>query len=206
MQTLIEGYHRFRATGWPERRRRYEALAEHGQKPEALVIACVDSRVDPAVIFDAAPGELLTIRNVANLVPPYGPDGTYHGTSAALEFGIRVLQIPQLVVLGHGQCGGVRSLMQNPPAGATDFIADWMNIARPARTVALRCDTPDAQLHCCELECVKLSLANLRSFPWIAERLEAGTLTLHGAWFAIRTGELAILGPDGQFSVPQAKE
>jgi carbonic anhydrase len=202
MHDLIDGYRRFRTHSWPERRQRFEALAEHGQRPQALVISCVDSRVDPAVIFDAAPGQILTIRNVANLVPPYAPDGTYHGTSAALEFGIRVLEIPQLVVLGHGQCGGVQSLLQGAPANARDFIADWMAIAAPALAIALRCDTPQAQQQECELECIRISLANLLSFPWIAERVAAGSLTLHGAWFAIRTGILTVLNQDGSFAPP----
>jgi carbonic anhydrase len=198
MRSLIDGYHRFRATGWPQRRQRFEALADQGQRPDALVITCVDSRVDPTVIFDAAPGQILTVRNVANLVPPYQPDGTYHGTSAALEFGVRVLGIPHLVVLGHGQCGGVQALLQGPPPEATDFIMDWMAIAAPAREVAMRHDPAERQ-QCCEHECIRTSLANLRGFPWIAERIAAGTLTLHGAWFAIRTGILTVLQPDGAF-------
>ncbi len=165
-----------------------------------MVIACVDSRVDPAVIFDTAPGQLLTIRNVANLVPPYAPDAAYHGTSAALEFGIRVLQIPHLVVLGHGQCGGVRRLLRRRPGRGRDFVAQWMSIAEPARRAALACDDPEARERCCEHAVVRVSLANLRSFPWIAAREAAGTLQLHGAWFAIRTGSLLLLQPDGAFA------
>ena len=199
MEHLIDGYRRFRQNGWPERRATYESLSEHGQRPQVLVVACVDSRVDPAVIFDTAPGQLLTIRNVANLVPPYAPDAAYHGTSAALEFGVRVLGIPHLVVLGHGQCGGVQALLRGAPAEAGDFVANWMSLAEPARRVALACDEPDRE-QCCELEVVRVSLRNLRSFPWIAEREAAGTLTLHGAWFAIRTGVLRLLGADGMFS------
>jgi carbonic anhydrase len=199
MEDLLAGYRRFRQSGWPERRARFEALSDHGQRPQVLVVACVDSRVDPAVIFDTHPGELLTIRNVANLVPPYAPDAAYHGTSAALEFGVRVLGIPHLVVLGHGQCGGVQALMRGAPDNARDFVANWMSIAEPARRVALACDEP-AREHACELEVVKVSLANLRSFPWIAAREAAGTLKMHGAWFAIRTGELMLLRPDGSFS------
>ncbi len=199
MQHLLAGYQRFRAQGWPERRATFEALSDNGQRPQVIVVACVDSRVDPAVIFDTAPGELLTIRNVANLVPPYAPDAAYHGTSAALEFGVRVLEIPHLVVLGHGQCGGVRALLDGAPPNARDFVAQWMSIAEPARQAALRCADPDARERCCEHEVVRVSLTNLRSFPWIAEREAAGRLTLHGAWFAIRTGVLSILQPDGVF-------
>jgi carbonic anhydrase len=193
MNELLAGYRRFRSNGWPERRTMFEGLSDRGQKPQVMVIACVDSRVDPAVIFDTAPGEILIIRNVANLVPPYEPDSAYHGTSAALEFGVQVLAIPQLVVLGHGQCGGVSALLGGAPASAPDFVANWMSIAEPARRAALHRDSPEAQQECCEHEVVKISLANLRTFPWIAQREAAGTLTLHGAWFAIRTGVLSVL-------------
>lgn len=199
MEQLLAGYRRFRQTGWPERRTIFESLSDHGQRPQVMVVACVDSRVDPAVIFDTAPGQLLTIRNVANLVPPYAPDAAYHGTSAALEFGVRVLGVRDLVVLGHGQCGGVQALLQGAPAGAEDFVANWMSIGEPARRAALQCDEPAERERCCEHELVKVSLANLRSFPWIVEREAAGTLALHGAWFAIRTGVLAVLQPDGRF-------
>ena len=113
MQKLLAGYQRFRANGWPEKRREFELLAEHGQSPRALVVACIDSRVDPSMIFDTAPGEMLTLRNVASLVPLYAPDAAYHGTSAALEFGVRVLEVRDIIVLGHGLCGGVKTLICN---------------------------------------------------------------------------------------------
>jgi carbonic anhydrase len=199
MESLIAGYRRFRATGWPERRRVFETLARRGQHPKALVLACVDSRVDPAMIFDAGPGEILTVRNVANLVPPYAPDGTYHGTSAALEFGVRVLEVPHIVVLGHGMCGGAQVLLQGAPENLRDFIAPWMSIGEPARARALRETSPDAMQRCCEHELIKVSLANLMSFPWIAERVASKRLELHGAWFAIHSGVLTILQPDGSF-------
>ncbi len=178
----------------------FEALAADGQHPRALVLACIDSRVDPAMIFDAGPGELLIVRNVANLAPPYAPDAAYHGTSAALEFGVRVLRVPNLVVLGHGQCGGVQALLGGAPEAARDFVAPWMAMAAPARQRALACDTLEARQRCCEHEVVKLSLANLLTFPWIAERVAAGDLALHGAWFAIHSGELTLLRPDGAFA------
>ncbi len=200
MDQLIEGYRRFRETGWPERRRMFESLARNGQRPDALVIGCVDSRVDPSAIFDAAPGQMLTMRNVANLVPPYAPDSAYHGTSAALEFAVRVLEVPHLVVLGHGQCGGIQALLHGAPEMAQDFVAPWMGIAAPARARALLCDTPDAQQRCLEHEGIKLSLGNLMTFPWIAERVGAGSLHLHGAWFAIHTGVLQVLQADGTFA------
>ncbi len=197
MQDLIDGYKRFRATGWPERKAVHEKLAA-GQKPKALVIACVDSRVDPAAIFDAGPGELLVVRNVANLVPPYAPDSAYHGTSAALEFGVRVLEIPNIVILGHGQCGGISALLNGAPDHAQDFVAPWMQIAQKAKNEAVKQPEENRQL-CCEREVIKLSIDNLMSFPWIAERVAQGTLTLHGAWFAIHSGELTMLQNDGRF-------
>ena len=200
MDGLIEGYRRFRKEGWPERRRLFESLAAEGQRPEALVIGCVDSRVDPSAIFDAAPGQILTVRNVANLVPPYAPDAAYHGTSAALEFAVRVLEVPHLVVLGHGQCGGIQALLRGAPEEAQDFVAPWMGIAAPARAHALLCDTPEAQQQCLEHEGIKLSLENLMTFPWIAERVADGRLELHGAWFAIHSGVLMTLRADGAFA------
>src|SRR5271154_2172224 len=123
MQELLAGYQRFRTNGWPEKRRQFELLAEHGQSPQALVVACIDSRVDPAMIFDAAPGEMLTVRNVASLVPPYAPDAAYHGTSAALEFGVKVMEVRDLIVLGHGLCGGVQTLLEGGPGKANEFVA-----------------------------------------------------------------------------------
>jgi carbonic anhydrase len=203
METLIAGYRRFRARGWPEQCRLFESLAENGQSPKALVVACVDSRVDPAMIFDAAPGELLTVRNVANLVPPYAPDAAYHGTSAALEFGVRVLEVPRIMVLGHGLCGGVQSLLESGEGvqgEAHDFIEHWMSIAEPARARAVQCGSAAERRLCCEYEVVRISLAHLMTFPWIAERVRAGKLALHGAWFNIHSGALLILQPDGSFS------
>ncbi|HUN44705.1 MAG TPA: carbonic anhydrase [Acetobacteraceae bacterium] len=204
MDRLLEGYRRFRRDGWPDRRRLFETLAEHGQHPRALVLCCADSRVDPAMIFDAAPGELFVVRNVANLVPPYAPDERYHGTSAAIEFGIRALAVPDLVVMGHGLCGGVRALLQGPPPEFSDFVGAWMELAATARERAMACaDAAERQL-VGEFETVKLSLANLLGFPWIAERVSRGALRLHGAHFDIRSGALRILGPDGQFEASAA--
>ena len=199
MEELIAGYKRFRENGWPDRRRQFEALAKEGQRPQTLVVACIDSRVDPAIIFDARPGEMLTVRNVANLVPPYNPDSKYHGTSAALEFGVRVLEVRHLVVLGHGMCGGVKALLEGAPENARDFVAPWMSIAEPARLRAL-CPMPEEERQqCCEHEVVKVSLANLMTFPWVASRVAAGQLALHGAWFAIYSGLLKTMRPDGEF-------
>jgi carbonic anhydrase len=200
MKRLLAGYHRFRANGWPQQSAVFESLAENGQSPKALVVACVDSRVDPAMIFDAAPGEILTIRNVANLVPPYAPDAAYHGTSAALEFGVKVLEVRHLMVLGHGLCGGVQALLQGTPDDGHEFIAPWMSLAEPARVRAQTRVSPEERQQCCEQEVVKVSLANLLTFPWIPERVAAGKLALHGAWFDIGSGMLMILQPDGSFA------
>ncbi len=202
MNSLIPGYQRFRATRWPEQHKLLESLADQGQKPAALVLACVDSRVDPATIFDARPGELLIVRNVANLVPPYLPDAASHGTSAALEFGVRVLEVPDLVVLGHGRCGGVQALLNGAPQNARDFVETWMSIAEPARLRTPASLPPEERQQYCEHEVIKVSLGNLMTFPWIAERVRAGKLRLHGAWFAIHSGQLTILQPDGSFASP----
>jgi carbonic anhydrase len=199
MDALLAGYRRFRAKNWLQQRQRFEALADQGQHPQALVVGCVDSRADPAMIFDTVPGQMLTIRNVANLIPPYEPDVAHHGTSAALEFAVRVLNIPQIVVLGHGLCGGVRLLLEGAPQEAQDFVVPWMSIAASARARALQCEPIEQRQQCAEQEVIKLSLANLLTFPWVAERVASGSLSLHGAWFAIRSGALLLLQPDGSF-------
>jgi carbonic anhydrase len=194
MDPLVDGYRRFRADLWPAERARYEALAHWGQSPETMVIACSDSRVDPQTVFGAAPGELFVVRNVAALVPPYSPDPGYHGTSAALEFGVKVLKVARLVVLGHGQCGGIKAMAYGAPPQAQDFIASWVAIGKPA--VAAAGEAQQGRLERIEAEVVRLSLANLMTFPWIAEAVAAGRLTLQGYWFDVHTGVLASVGPD----------
>jgi carbonic anhydrase len=196
---LLAGYRRFRAEVWPERRALFERLARERQQPPALVIACSDSRVDPAMIFGTAPGTLFIVRNVAALVPPFAPDDAYHGTSAAIEYAITVLEVPDVVVLGHGMCGGIAALLA--PQGAQGaFIAPWIALARPAAERVLACTPAEAAQDACEHEVIKLSLANLRTFPFIAAREAAGRLRLHGARFAINTGILELLQPDGGFA------
>ena len=194
MDPLIEGYRRFRAETWPAERARYEALAHWGQSPEAMVIACSDSRVDPQTIFGAVPGELFVVRNVAALVPPYEPDAGYHGTSAALEFGVKVLKVSRLVVVGHGQCGGVRAMVYGPPPQARDFIASWVELGRAA--VEAAGDAEVDRLSRVEAEVVRLSLANLLTFPWIAEPVSAGRLALQGYLFDVHTGVLTSVGKE----------
>jgi carbonic anhydrase len=200
MEALLAGYRRFRDGIWPERRALYRGLAETGQKPLAAVVACADSRLDPSDIFSAGPGQLFVVRNVANLVPPYQPDAAYHGTSAALEFAVKALGVPTLLVLGHAQCGGVQALMRGDAGELSDFVMPWMGIAARARARVLACNTawPD-QLTACEHETVKVSLENLRTFPWIAEREAAGRLALVGAYYGIASGVLSVLGADGVF-------
>lgn len=201
MQSLLEGYRRFRAEVWPAERARYERLAQKGQSPETLVVACSDSRVDPQTVFGAGPGELFVARNVAGLVPPYAPDASYHGTSAVLEYGVRVLKVARIVVLGHAQCGGVRALVEGAPEEASDFVKPWMRIAEPA-LCALPEDTPGADhLDRCEAEVVRLSLANLRTFPWIDTAVAEGRLDLHGLRFDIRSGVLEQLEGERSVSV-----
>lgn len=196
MDSLLDGYRRFRADVWPAERARYQSLSAKGQSPGTLVVACSDSRVDPQTIFGAGPGELFVIRNVAALVPPYQPDANYHGTSAALEFGVRVLKVRRVVVLGHAQCGGVQALLEGAPAEASDFVQPWLDIAAPVRDAAVG-DAPDGgRLHRCEEEVVRLSLANLMTIPWIAEAVTAGGLQLQGFHFGIRDGVLTQLQGD----------
>jgi carbonic anhydrase len=194
---LVQGYRRFRTGDWASERARWEELAE-GQSPKVMIIACSDSRVDPTVIFDTAPGEMFVVRNVANLVPPFELGGGRHGVSAALEFALNQLEVPEIVVMGHGACGGVKAALSQAfigkPAGEGGFIAHWVDLLDDARdrVVAEHGDGEEA-VHALELEAVKVSLANLRSFPCVPEREAAGTLKLHGAYFAIADGKLHLL-------------
>ena len=198
MDPLIEGYKKFRAETWPAERERYEALAHWGQSPDTMIVACSDSRVDPQTIFGAVPGEMFVLRNVAALVPPYQPDAQgYHGTSAAIEFGVRVLKVARLVVLGHAQCGGVRAMAYGAPPQARDFVAAWVDIGRPAFEAA-----PGKKLSEVEIGVVRLSLANLMSFPWIAELVAGGRLSLQGFIFDIHTGVLTRVTAEGADPVP----
>ncbi|AQR62729.1 carbonic anhydrase [Brevundimonas sp. LM2] len=190
---LIAGYHRFRADHWPAAKAEYEALAADGQTPHTLIVACSDSRADPALIFDAAPGQLFVVRNVANLVPPYEPDGQLHGVSAALEFGVKVLNVSRIVVMGHAHCGGVAAMRDGTPDSVRDFVGPWIAqgtavVRRVAETVE-----PDEVERASEEAVVRLSLDNLRTFPWIAERETAGTLELTGLHFGIAEGMLRAL-------------
>ena len=195
---MVEGYRRFRQSRWPKERERWSDLAE-GQSPKVMVLACSDSRVDPAEIFDTRPGEIFVVRNVANLAPPYETSRGYHGVSAALEFAVTQLEVEEILVLGHESCGGCAAALTGQFDGAEPgeghFIADWVRQLSDARP-RVRARHPemdaDAALEM-EREAVKLSLANLRSFPWIADREADGRLKLHGAHFSIAEGRLFVL-------------
>jgi carbonic anhydrase len=201
---LVAGYHRFRNKGYLEQRERWAELSE-GQSPKVMVIGCSDSRVDPTDIFDASPGQMFVVRNVANLVPPFEIGGGRHGVSAALEFAVTQLQVSEIVVIGHGSCGGVHASMTRRFEGAEPgdggFIAHWIDLLDEARdrVEAKYGNGPDA-VHALELETVRVSIANLRSFPCVRKAEREGRLHLRGAWFAIRGGELHVMGDDGEFS------
>jgi carbonic anhydrase len=203
-ERLTEGYRAFLDGRFTGERSRYEMLAEKGQRPEIMVIGCVDSRVSPDVIFDAAPGELLVVRNVANLVPPHEPDrGSQHGTSAALEFGVQALRVKHIVVLGHAFCGGIRAFAdEQEPLSPGDFIGRWMaQIAPAAEALGPRGKDDDAYLRRLEFASVELSLRNLMTFPCVRTLVERGKLTLHGAYFGVATGRLLVRHPDpGRFA------
>jgi carbonic anhydrase len=200
---LLEGYEDFRAGRLPAEQSRYRELAERGQSPEIMVIGCCDSRVSPEVIFDARPGELFVVRNVANLVPPYAPDGAYHGVSAALEFAVGVLRVKHIVVLGHAHCGGVRAFAEGAtPVSPSDFIGRWMSLIAPAaERLGVRKAEPTAEyLRRLEQASIVNALENLRTFPRLRKLIERGAVTCHGAYFAVATGELSVLDPQsGRF-------
>ena len=195
---LIEGYRRFRATDWQHERERWSELAE-GQSPRVMILSCADSRVDPAQIFDARPGEMFVARNIAALAPPYETTSGYHGVSAALEFAVTQLKVSEILVMGHGLCGGCAAALtgqfDDTEPGEGHFIADWVRMLSGARDeVRARHGELDREAFLdMEREAVKVSLANLRTFPWIAERERAGALKLHGAHFSIGEGRLYLL-------------
>lgn len=195
--SLIAGYRRFRDGYFQVHREQLEALAA-GQSPRIAVVSCCDSRVDPAIVFDAFPGELFVIRNVASLVPPFESEGQYHGTSAALEFAITGLQVEHIVVLGHAQCGGVKALMENHTSGhePRSFIERWVSMAYPCLDGLGVDDAPTPKD--VEHATVRLSLENLLTFPWIAERVADGTLKLHGWYYDLTTSTLERLQEVGE--------
>jgi carbonic anhydrase len=205
LSQLIEGYRRFRRTHWPDERERWTELAE-GQSPKVMILSCADSRVDPAHVFDARPGEIFVVRNIAALAPPYETSRGYHGVSAALEFAVTQLKVGEILVMGHGLCGGCAAALtgqfDDTEPGEGHFIADWVKMLDDARdhVRAHHREIDRAAFLDMEREAVKVSLANLRTFPWIAEREQAGDLRLHGAHFSIAEGRLYILDEaEGEF-------
>ena len=205
MDRLIAGYRRFRNTGWTPNRERWATLRE-GQEPQVMVIACSDSRVDPAQIFDVDPGEIFVVRNVAAMVPPFETTPGHHGVSAALEFAVQVLKVKEIVVMGHGLCGGAKAALTKDLKGAEPgeggFIADWISLLDEAREpVAAQYGTTGRTAErAMELAGVKVSLANLRSFPCVRQKEASGELRLTGAFFAIADGVLHVLDEsDGEF-------
>lgn len=201
---LTDGYRSFLATRLPAEQSRYWELADHGQKPETLVIGCCDSRVSPEVIFDAAPGELFVVRNVANLVPPYTPDGAQRAVSAALEFAVQALKVKDIIVLGHAGCGGIRAFAeQSEPLSPGDFIGNWMALIEPAAAevgVATTRAPQVGDLARLEQASIRHTLKNLMTFPCVSLLVARGRLSLHGVYFAVATGELAVLDrASGQF-------
>jgi carbonic anhydrase len=196
-ERLIEGYSAFRSGRLRTEQDRYAALAERGQSPEVMVIGCCDSRVSPEVIFDAQPGELFVVRNVANLVPPYTPDGAQRAVSAALEFAVQALRVRHIVVLGHALCGGIRAFAEpSEPLSPGDFIGKWMALIAPAAEAAgSPADHRSREHYLAHLEQVSIvkTLDNLMTFPCVRILVERGRLELHGAYFGVATGQLLLL-------------
>lgn len=203
---LLDGYASFMRGAYAETEGRYKTLAREGQSPTTMVIACCDSRAAPETIFDAGPGELFVLRNVANLVPTFQPDGGQHGTSAGIEFAVNALEVANLVVLGHGRCGGIRAAL-NPGnvLAQGDFIGKWMSMLAPVSDEVAKYSflTPTERETLLERQSVRHSINNLRTFPYIREREADGRLKVHGAWFDISTGELWVMNSEtGDFERP----
>ncbi|BCB25698.1 carbonic anhydrase [Sulfurimicrobium lacus] len=200
IEKLVEGFKRFRRHNYEENRALFDRLTRQGQSPKTIVVGCCDSRVDPAIVTDSDPGDLFIIRNVANLVPPFETSGNYHGTSAALEFGVRHLEVENIVVLGHAHCGGIRALLDEAPGDkpGEGFIAEWMKVASNARNRVLsrmHGEPLEKQVRACEQEAILVSLDNLLTFPWILERVAQRKLALHGWYFDMEHGELLAYNP-----------
>lgn len=202
---LIGGYHRFRESTWAPNRERWAGLSD-GQSPQIMIVACSDSRVDPGQIFDVDPGEVFVVRNVAAMVPPFETTSGHHGVSAALEFAVQVLGVKEIVVMGHGMCGGCKAAltreMYGTEPGEGGFIADWIALLDKARIPVVEQHGTEGRIaeRAMELAAVQVSLANLRTFPCIRRKEREGTLKLRGAFFAISDGVLHLLDEtSGQF-------
>ena len=203
--SLLAGYRTFKDDRYAREHTLYRSLAERGQTPEVMIVACCDSRSAPETIFSAAPGAIFVVRNVANLVPPYEPDGAHHGTSAALEFAVQSLRVKHIVVLGHGRCGGIRAVLHPAaePLSPDDFIGKWMKLLGPAvGEVEAGGHLTDAERQTAlERASIRHSIANLRTFPCVSILEDRKRLSLHGAWFDIADGALWTMDPaTGDFS------
>lgn len=208
---LLGGYAHFRKNRLARERERYEQLAETGQKPETMIIACCDSRSAPETIFGAAPGEMFVVRNVANIMPPYENDGDYHGTSAALEFAVQELRVKHIVVMGHGRCGGISAFRKqltgeaSQPLSPGDFIGKWISFLEPVANNIERVtgETAEELQGKLEAESIRQSIEHLKTFPCVSILLEREQIGLHGAWFDISTGELWTMNSEtGEFEQP----
>ena len=203
IDSLVAGFQRFRNGRYAQHKTLFDQLTTHGQVPGTLVVSCCDSRVDPAVVTDSAPGELFIIRNVADLVPPCEQSSGLHGTSAALEFGVCDLAVTDIIVLGHAHCGGIRALLQPAQLAQrqASFIGDWMRVAEHARNRVLAKSqdiAPETQQRACEMEAIRVSLDNLLTFPWILERVMQKRLRLHGWYFDMDKVELLAYDPNNE--------
>ncbi len=194
LEKLKSGFREFRKQYFEDNPELYRQLTARGQSPKALMIACCDSRVHPAQVMNTDPGDVFVVRNVANLVPAYVDDGKTHGTSAAIEFAVKHLKVPHIIVMGHSQCGGIRALMEGSHEGKTHkFIDPWMAIMAPARELVARSHSGmplDEQCRLCEQAAIGVSLDNLMTFPFITRALENKELHLHGWYFDIENGML----------------
>ncbi len=204
---LLIGYRNFMKGRYAAESERYVSLAREGQAPETMLIACCDSRSAPETIFDSRPGELFVLRNVGNLIPPFEPDEEFHSTSAALEFAVDVLKVKNIVIMGHGRCGGIRAALDtnSAPLSPGDFIGKWMSLIAPAAETVAASTMMTATERQTALEriSIRYSIANLKTFPCISILEGKGKLTLHGAWFDISTGELWVMNKDtGDFERP----
>lgn len=206
---LLKGYRRFREGVYPRQRERFDQTIEEGQQPKVMIVGCSDSRVDPSQIFDVDPGEIFVVRNVAALVPPFETTPGLHGVSAAVEFAVQMLEVKQIVVMGHGSCGGCQAALtqsfNSKPVGEGGFVANWINLLNEVRAPVARehgTEGRTAEL-AMEFAAIRLSLANLRSFPWVAEKENAGTLKLRGAHFSIREGMLYSLDEESDEFLPE---
>jgi carbonic anhydrase len=201
---LIAGYRTFRTTRLPVEQNRYRELADTGQQPEVMVIGCCDSRVSPEVIFNARPGELFVLRNVANLVPRYSPDDAVRGVSAALEFAVQALKVKHIVVLGHARCGGIKAYAEpGSPLSNSDFIGNWMALMAPAANTVGGVN----DLTALEQASIFTTMGNLMTFPFVRERVHQGGLALHAAYFDVATGFLSVGDPKtGAFTLTDRAE